>query len=261
MMETVNKNKFSQFDLDKKRPICEIYPCLQSEGKYTGIPHLLIRTTGCPLRCQFSNTDFCDSFYTSWSPEKGKFCYRDLIDLILKYPHIKHSMVTGGSPTLNSTVLQEICNILKLFGHYITIETEGSKYVETSADFISLSPKLASSTPRVGTIAPNSKIVTQKQADNHNKKRKNFKAMEDLISLHPDYQLKPVISEISDMEEVKEIQEILGIPNSMVYLMPAGGTEKDLQGKRGWLMEYCWKEGYNYTDRIHITAYGDKRGY
>jgi len=29
------------------------YVCLQGEGKYIGIPHILVRMTGCDLRCVF----------------------------------------------------------------------------------------------------------------------------------------------------------------------------------------------------------------
>ena len=43
-------------DYNKKQPIGEVYTCLQGEGKYIGIPHILLRVTGCRLRCQFSNS-------------------------------------------------------------------------------------------------------------------------------------------------------------------------------------------------------------
>ena len=248
-------------DFSKKQPILEMYACLQSEGKYTGIPHILIRTTGCVMRCQFSNTDFCDSHYTSWSPEKGKFNLNDVIAFIKAHPQIKHTMITGGSPTMHKDLLQELCRIAKMFDHYITIETEGSRYVGTVGDFISLSPKLKNSRPRVGTITPNGKEVTERELTKHEKFRRNYDEMKKMIESHHDYQLKPVVSSVEDMEEIRYIQEKLGIPNSKVYLMPAGGTASELEKHRAWLMEYCWKEGYNYTDRIHIVAYGDERGY
>jgi len=81
-----------------------------------------------------------------------------------------------------------------------------------------------------------------------------------LILKHPDYQLKPVISNEEDLNEVKELQEKLGISNDKVWLMPEGLVTEELTVRRKWLMELCQKEGYNYTDRLHIIAYGDKRG-
>lgn len=248
-------------DYSKKQPILELYGCLQSEGKYTGIPHILIRTTGCVMRCQFSDTDFCDSHYTSWSPEKGQFTLNDVIAFYKKHPEIKHTMITGGSPTMHEDLLKQLCHIAKQYNHFVTIETEGSKYVGTVADFISLSPKLVNSIPRVGTTTPKGKEVTEKDVERHEKYRSNYDAMKKLIENHYDYQLKPVVSSVDDITEIKYIQKELNIPNNKVWMMPAGGTPKELEEHRSWLMEWCWQNGYNYTDRIHIVAYGDKRGF
>ena len=248
--------------MQKKQAIVEAYPCLQSEGSLTGIPHILIRTTGCTLRCQFSDTDFCDSSYTSWSPEKGQFSMDDIIAMYKKHPQIKHTMITGGAPTMHKDLLGELMRVTKVYGHIVTLETEGSRFVATNCDLLSLSPKLSNSRPRVGTEQPNGKEVTEKHLAQHDKGRRNFDVMRQLIEDAKDYQLKPVISNIEeDMAQVKEIQLMLHIPNSKVFLMPAGGTEEELAPKRAPLMEYCWQNGYSYTDRIHITAYGDLRGY
>ena len=190
---------------DKILPINEIYTCLQGEGKLMGIPHILIRVSGCRLRCQFANS-FCDT-------------------------------------------------------PYITIETEGSEFVSTMGDLISLSPKLSNSTPKPGTIMPyTGKVVTEKDKVKHEKWRCNYEAMSQLIENHPDYQLKPVISSEEDLEEVKELQKILGVPNNMVYLMPEGLERHQLNERRKWLTELCVREGYNFTDRLHIITYGDERG-
>lgn len=247
-------------DYSKRQPIVEVYPCLQSEGKYTGIPHILIRTTGCVMRCQFSNTDFCDSHYTSWSPEKGVFNLNDIISIYKKYPQIRYTMISGGSPTMHEELLKKLCEIAKSFDHFITIETEGSKAVGTVADFISLSPKFTNSIPKLGTKQPNGKDVTESHIKKHEKFRTNYDEMLKMIEMHADFQIKPVISNEKDLDELNYLLNILEIERDKVYLMPAGGTAKELEDKRAWLMELAWQEGYNYTDRIHIVCYGTKRG-
>ena len=245
---------------DKIIPINEIYTCLQGEGKLTGVPHILIRVTGCRLRCQFSNS-FCDTPYSSWGPEKGKFTYDDIDQFYSDNQHIKHTMITGGGPTLHKEMLVDLWNLAKIHHHYVTIETEGSESVSTQADLISLSPKLSNSTPRPGTWMPYlNREVTEQDKEKHEKWRCNYEAMRLLLDLHPDYQLKPVISDEKDLEEVKELQKELGVPNRKVYLMPEGLEPKQLNERRRWLMDLCTKEGYNYTDRLHIIAYGDIRG-
>ena len=241
-------------------PINEMYTCLQGEGKLTGIPHILIRVSGCRLRCQFANS-FCDTPYSSWKPEKGKYSYETIREFYSKHKGIKHTMITGGGPTLHKDMLITLCELVKEFNHYITIETEGSEYVETKGDLISLSPKLSNSTPVPGTMMPYlNREVTEKDKEKHEKWRCNYDAMKQLIEHHPDYQMKPVISSEKDLEEVKYLQEILDVPNDKVYLMPEGLEPKQLNERRRWLMDLCVREGYNFTDRLHIIAYGDIRG-
>ena len=170
-------------------------------------------------------------------------------------------MITGGGPTIHGELLKELCIIGKQYDHLITIETEGSEYVNTEADMISLSPKLSNSTPRPGTKMPfTGKIVTEGDKKKHEKWRRNYDAMAMLLDVHPDYQLKPVISSEKDLDEVRELQRILFIPNNKVWLMPEGLERKQLNERRKWLMDICTQQGYNFTDRLHIIAYGDKRG-
>ena len=159
------------------------------------------------------------------------------------------------------TTLKILCLITKRKGHHITIETEGSEFVQTVGDMISLSPKLSNSTPRPGTMMEFcNREVTEKDKEQHEKWRCNYDAMKKLITEHSDYQIKPVISNEEDLNEVKELQKILGVPNNKVWLMPEGLVPNELTERRKWLMEICQNEGYNYTDRLHIIAYGDMRG-
>ena len=160
-------------DYNKNQPLGETYTCLQGEGKYVGIPHILIRVSGCRLRWQFANS-FCDTPYASWKPEKGKYTLNDIVKFYEDNSHIKYTMITGGGPTIHSKLLQELCYIGKMHGQTITIETEGSEFVETVGDFISLSPKLSNSTPRPGTYMEYAgREVTIKDTERHEQWRKN----------------------------------------------------------------------------------------
>jgi len=153
-------------DYNKIQPICELYgPVIQSEGSKAGIPHIVIRTTGCTHRCWFGEGGWCDSFYTSIHPEKGKYTLKDIIDFFKKYSWCNHLMLTGGSPTMHPELCNEIITIFKEFHgfHYdhlkdgiITLETEGSHFIKTDypIDLISLSPKFSNSVPKLGIEKP-----------------------------------------------------------------------------------------------------------
>lgn len=242
-------------------PVIDLHTCIQGEGKYAGIPHLLIRLSGCNLNCQFSDW-LCDTAYASWKPEEGQYTYDDIFNLFDSNPQIMHTMITGGEPTFNPEHLINIAKIAKSYGHTVTIETNGTTYVQTVADFISMSPKLKNSIPRPGTTLPDNYVareVTEKDMKRHMKDRTNYANMKKMIMYHPDYQLKFVVSNEEQLLEIDDLVNKLGVPNNKVYLMPEGVTNEQLAKRRELLAEACIKLGYNYTDRLHIIIYGDKR--
>ena len=111
---------------DKILPIVEVYTAVQSEGSRAGYPTVVIRTTGCTHRCYFGEGGWCDSWYTSIHPEKGKYSFNDIIKMYEDNPHIKEMMLTGGSPTMHGALVNELTHLANEKGLFITIETEGS---------------------------------------------------------------------------------------------------------------------------------------
>ena len=162
-------------DYSKKIQVIEIYPCVQSEGSRQGRPTVAIRTTGCTHRCWFGEAGWCDSWYTSIHPEKAKFTFNDIIKVYDENPHIKEMMLTGGAPTMHPSLVNELTHFAHERGIFITMETEGSHFVETDypIGLISLSPKFSNSVPKVGILTPMGKEVDQKFVDQHNKYRLN----------------------------------------------------------------------------------------
>jgi 7-carboxy-7-deazaguanine synthase len=169
-------------------------------------------------------------------------------------------MISGGSPTMHPDLLRELSVVSSRdYDMHVTLETEGSVFVEGCAiDLVSLSPKFTNSLPRIGTVTPKGTIITAKHYDRHEKFRMKYDAMRAWITKH-DYQYKPVFSRMEDMDEIEWLGKELDIPKTKTWIMPAGGTADELEKRRAPLMEFCWKNGYNYTDRIHIVAYGTKR--
>ncbi|EAH6260588.1 7-carboxy-7-deazaguanine synthase QueE, partial [Campylobacter upsaliensis] len=58
----------------------------------------------------------------------------------------------------------------------------------------------------------------------------------------------------------EEIKEILSVVKNEVYCMPLGENEARLKKNALALVNFCLKNGYNYSDRTHIRLWGDKEG-
>jgi 7-carboxy-7-deazaguanine synthase len=250
-------------DYNKRIQVIEIYPCVQSEGSRQGRPTVAVRTTGCTHRCWFGEGGWCDSWYTSIHPEKGKFTFNDIVKIYDENPHIKEMMLTGGAPTMHPALVNELTHFANERDILITMETEGSHFIETDfpIGLLSISPKFSNSVPRVGILTPLGKEVDQKFVDQHNKYRLNIPEIKKMIEFHSDYHLKPVWDGTEEnLAEIEAFRVELGIPKNKTWIMPAGDTAEELTRMYPISIEMCTREGYNWTGRDHIIAYGQKRG-
>jgi len=257
-------------DYNKTLPVLEVYTAVQSEGSRQGYPTIVIRTTGCTHRCFFGEGGWCDSWYTSIHPEKGKYTFQDIIDMYDANPHISEMMLTGGSPTMHPKLVNELTHFAHERGIFITIETEGSHFLETDypINLLSISPKFANSVPTVGAVTPTGVVADEKMIRTHNRFRKNIKAIAESIRYHDSFHIKPVIDK--DLEVLPEVEEFLkdlategGFPyetlKSNTWLMPAGDDRPALFKSYPVVMNLARDKGYKFTGRAHIMAFGTER--
>lgn len=225
--------------------IAEIYRSIQGEGKLTGEPSTFVRASGCNLRCWF-----CDTPYASWKPEGEDRSDEEIFDAICRL-EATHVVLTGGEPMLFSE-LRPLCTRLREAGFHITIETSGTLYLPLDCDLMSISPKLANSTP--------SPLQSPRWNERHEKARVTPEIVAQLIQEH-DYQLKFVIDKQSDLDEV--VQYLENLPNvvsSNVYMMPQGIEIDELARTGEWLKDYCLQAGYRFCPRKQIEWFGPIRG-
>jgi len=249
-------------DYNKVLPVLELYRCVQSEGSRFGRPTIAVRTTGCTHRCFFREGGWCDSWYTSIHPEKGTFTFNDIIKIYDDNPHIKEMMLTGGSPTMHPTLVNELTHFANERGILITIETEGSRFLETDfkIDLISLSPKFSNSVPVLGAITPNGKIADEKMINQHNKFRLNLPEIRKTLDYHKDYHYKPVWDGTDkNLEEIEKFRVDMNIPKDKTYIMPAGDTRETLLKMYPLVFDLCAEVGYNMTGRDHIISFDQAR--
>jgi len=225
--------------------ISEIFYSLQGEGMLTGTPSLFIRLSGCNLRCVW-----CDTPYASWNPEGEDWPLVGVLTQARKSWPNHHIVITGGEPMIAPAIVA-LTQRLKEDDFHITIETAGTVFEPVTCDLMSISPKLANSTPH--------KKEKGKWAAQHERLRYQPEILKQLIGAY-DYQLKFVVAEPDDLAEVRQIVNEIDADPRKVVLM-AEGTKASVIAKRAeWIAEACKNFCYRYSPRLHIDLWGNKRG-
>jgi 7-carboxy-7-deazaguanine synthase len=97
--------------------ITEIFHSIQGESTTVGLPTVFIRLTGCPLRCNYCDTEYAFS-------GGNRLEIDEIMNKVIKFD-TKHVCVTGGEP-----LAQKGCNdLLKRLcdgGFNVSIETSGA---------------------------------------------------------------------------------------------------------------------------------------
>ncbi|MGD1959968.1 MAG: 7-carboxy-7-deazaguanine synthase QueE [Fulvivirga sp.] len=237
----------------------EIFYTIQGEGKSLGKPSIFVRTTLCNLHCIWCDTDYTWNWkgtrfrhVNDQKPGYEKFdkaewieevATKAIVEQIASFP-CKNVVLTGGEPLLQQEELTELCQELKSRDYWIEIETNSTlspnKSLRELIDQYNVSPKLKNSdNPERIRIKP--KVLTAFSGD-------------------PKSIFKFVIDSEEDLSEVFELQKNFNIPAEKIYLMPQGTNAETLNQKCLWLVEICKTYGFNFTDRLHVQLWGDKKG-
>lgn len=100
-----------------KLRITEIFYSLQGETRTVGLPTVFIRLTGCPLRCQYCDTEYAFS--------GGEWKTLDEIMAEVSKYSAKHITVSGGEPLAQPNclpLLERLCDQ----GYDVSLETSGA---------------------------------------------------------------------------------------------------------------------------------------
>jgi len=224
--------------------IAEIFYSVQGEGTLVGVPSTFVRTSGCNLRCTW-----CDTPYTSWQPEGAD----QSIDAILNQVRgfgAKHVVVTGGEPMIAPGIVS-LTERLKQHELHITIETAGTVFAPVICDLMSISPKLANSTPKE---RDNGRWAAQ-----HERLRYQPEVLRQLMDTYP-CQLKFVVESPDDIGEIRSMLADLGAGADRVVLMPEGTDPETLRNRGRWIVEICKTEGWRFSPRLHVDLWGNTRG-
>ena len=206
--------------------INEIFFSIQGEGKWTGLPNIFIRTTGCNLRCSY-----CDTKYAYKNGREMKI--NEILKEIKNYL-CSHVCITGGEPLEQKEILKLIDALIKN-NYQISLETNGSKNIK---QLTLIKPLLIS----MDVKCPSSKMHENNRYDN-------------ISLLRNDDQLKFVITNKSDYDFCKKIIEKYN-PSCDVFFQPCWGYDPKSLGK--WIL----KDNLNVKLglQLHKIIWGDKKG-
>jgi 7-carboxy-7-deazaguanine synthase len=223
--------------------VSEIFYSVQGEGMLVGVPSVFLRLSGCNLRCKW-----CDTPYASWEPEGDDLMLGTVLaDVRSRWS--THVVVTGGEPMIVPSIVM-LTQRLKELDLHITIETAGTVFHPVTCDLMSISPKLANSTPH--------RREGGKWAAQHDRLRYQPEVLKRLMEY--EYQLKFVVSSEEDLGEIEKIVQETGAERSRVMLMAEGTSVETIYERAAWIVEICKRERYRYSPRLHIDLWGDKRG-
>lgn len=109
--------------------ISEIFYSLQGESSTAGMPTVFVRLTGCPLRCQYCDTEYAFSGGEIMS-------LGDIEDTVANY-QCGYVTVTGGEPLAQSEclpLLRKLCDK----GYAVSLETSGALPIENVDERVSI---------------------------------------------------------------------------------------------------------------------------
>lgn len=207
--------------------ISEIFLSLQGESTSVGMPTVFVRLTGCPLRCQY-----CDTEYAFRGGESLSLPV--LLGRVADYG-VRHVTVTGGEPLAQPAcvrLLEHLCDA----GYLVSLETSGALDVsQVDARVVKV---LDLKTPGSGEVERN--------------------RYQNLDYLAPRDQIKFVICDRADYEWARsQVTERRLAGRCELLFSPAYG-QQDATQLAEWLL--ADRLPVRFQMQLHKILWGDERG-
>ena len=224
----------------------EIFYCIQGEGRHAGRPSVFVRTSLCNLSCSWCDTPYTwDKKRFDVEAESVMILPQEVADEVLKH-RCQNVVFTGGEPLVQNKELALVMEILCAQENDWWFEVETNGTLIPCPFFDRLISQYTVSLKLTNSGDPLRKRIISRAIRFFSESSKAV--------------FKFVLCEPKDMYEVIHIVESYGINRDAVYLMSEARTAEKLDEKIHWMIDGCLAHGFRYTDRLHIRAFGDKRG-
>ncbi|MFE7271052.1 7-carboxy-7-deazaguanine synthase QueE [Streptomyces sp. NPDC057623] len=222
---------------------------MQGEGPSAGQRCGFLRLGGCNLSCHW-----CDTPYTwDWKgvSDEGR-AYDPRVELTSRGPaDVLHDLlamdvdlivISGGEPLKQQRRILPLVRELRNRGISVEVETNGTvvpddELIDLGIRF-NVSPKLShAGDPEHRRIKP---VALRK------------------LATTPAVAFKFVCRSHDDLDEVAELAQDLGI--GPIWIMPEGKNVTDISRHLGDLSDEVVRRNWNLSTRLHVLAWGEKRG-
>lgn len=223
--------------------VSEVFgPTWQGEGPSLGRRAGFVRLGRCNLECSF-----CDTPYTwRWTDHDPavELTSRSAAEILaeIEAMAVPLVVVTGGEPLVQQARLVPLLRALRDGGWAVEVETAGTiapaPQVVEMVTLFNVSPKLANSgNPVERRYRP-----------------EVLRAFEDTGRAA----FKFVAVEPSDLDEIAQVVDACGL--SDVWVMPEGTDAAALVERSRALIDHVAARGWNFTTRLQVLLWGDRRG-
>jgi len=186
--------------------ITEVFHSLQGEADTVGVPTVFVRLTGCPLRCQYCDTQYAFHGGEWWELERIVARVREFAT-----PYV---CVTGGEPLAQKGCL-ELLTLLSDMGLRVSLETSGAM-------------SLAAVDPRVV------RVVDVKTPGSGEEPRNRY---EELATLRSQDLVKFVICDRGDYEWSRAKLRELALPAGCTVLFSPSHEQLPARELADWILE------------------------
>jgi 7-carboxy-7-deazaguanine synthase len=207
--------------------INEIFHSLQGEADAVGYPTVFVRLTGCPLRCQYCDTEY--AFHA------GDWLSFDDIESKVRGYGARHVCVTGGEPLAQPNclkLLERLCDL----GFEVSLETSGAM-------------DIAAVDARVSRVVDIKTPGSREAARNR---------IENFALLGPKDQLKFVICSREDYDWSKAFLQEHGLQQQCRILFSPSFTEVSPTALAEWIL--ADRLPVRFQLQLHKVLWGDVPG-
>ncbi|MGB5726034.1 MAG: 7-carboxy-7-deazaguanine synthase QueE [Thiogranum sp.] len=207
--------------------ISEIFLSLQGESTLVGLPTVFVRLTGCPLRCQY-----CD---TEYAFRGGQYMEANTVVASVAAYQVRHVTVTGGEPLAQPaclTLLSRLCDA----GYQVSLETSGA--LDVSQVDTRVIKVMDLKTPASGELDKN--------------------RYQNLDCLTPRDQVKFVICDRADYDWARQILDEYHLPGRCEVLFSPSAGQQNASRLADWLLED--RLPVRFQIQLHKILWGNEPG-